>query len=138
MPLANDIKLLREYCQSEIERLLYLKKLSKGDWRFLAETTLCRIITFNARRGGEPPALTLEEWQDALNDKWKKTEALSFLSESEQHLAVRLKEVYILEKRRRKVPILLTEETIAAVQCIVENREIGCVPPNKKYVFARE
>ena len=138
LPLANDIKLLREYCQSEIERLLNLKKLSKGDWRLLAETTLCRIITFNARRGGEPPALTLEEWQDALNDKWKKTEALSFLSESEQHLAERLKVVYILGKRRRKVPILFTEETIAAVQCVVQNRGIAGVSPNNKYVFARQ
>ena len=70
----------------------------KREWRELAEATLCRSITCNARRGGEPPALTIEEWQDALDNKWKKTEVVSFLNEAERHLANRPKVVYITGK----------------------------------------
>ena len=88
LPLAKDIKLLRNYCKDEIVHLLKLDEFGKREWRELAETTLCRISTFNARRGGEPPALTLDEWQDALNDNWKRKEALSFLKEAENTLQI--------------------------------------------------
>ena len=78
----------------------------KREWRELAEATLCRSITVNARRVGEPPALTLEEWQDALDDKWKKKEVLSVLNEAERHLADHRKVVYITGKQQGMVPIL--------------------------------
>ena len=80
----------------------------------------------------------MEEWEDAINDKWKRNEAISFLTEAERHLADRLKVVYITGKRRRKVPILFTGETVAAVSCIVRKREIGGVCQNNKCVFARQ
>ena len=100
LPLAKDIKLLREYCKGEINRLFKVEEFGKTEWRELAEATLCRIITVNTRRGGEPPPLTVEEWEDAINDKWKRNEAISFLTEAERHLADRLKVVYITGKRR--------------------------------------
>ena len=90
MPLAEDIKCLRNFCQQEIEKFLNDGSVTRADWRWLAELTLCRIITFNARRGGEPPALTIEEWKDAESDKWKRSHALSLLKESERRLADRL------------------------------------------------
>ena len=90
MPLAVDIKCLRDLCQEEIEKFLKAGKVIRGDWRWLVELTLCRILTFNARRGSELPALTINEWKDAESDKWKSSHALSILKESERRLADRL------------------------------------------------
>uniref|UniRef100_K1PP70 Uncharacterized protein n=1 Tax=Magallana gigas TaxID=29159 RepID=K1PP70_MAGGI len=36
----------------------------------LRDALVCRLTLFNARRGGEASRMTLEELQDALNDKW--------------------------------------------------------------------
>ena len=90
MPLAEDIKCLRNFCQQEIEKFLNDVRVTRTGWRWLADLTLCMIITFNARRGSEPPALTIEEWKDAESDKWKRSHALSLLKESERRLADRL------------------------------------------------
>ena len=71
MPFADGIKGLRVLCQEEMAKFIRKEDVSKADWRWLLELTLCQIITFNARRGGEPPALTAEECRDAENNKWK-------------------------------------------------------------------
>ena len=91
---------------------------------------------FNAKRGGEPPALTVEEWQDAENDKWKKGHLLSLLEDSEKHLADRLKVLYISGKRHRKV--LFTEETIATVCLLITTcNKVGLGKQNK-FMFVRQ
>lgn len=138
LPLAADIKSLKNFCQEEIKKFLEKGDASKVEWRWFAEVTLCRITTFNARRGGEPSALTLDEWTDAENDKWKRAESLSLLSEAEKQLANRLKVLYILGKRRRQVPILFTEETIAAIRLLIATRSKADISEDNKYVFARQ
>ena len=138
LPLAADIKSLRNFCQEEIKKYLDKGIASKMEWRWLAEVTLCRITTFNARRGGEPSTLTLDHWKDAEDDKWKKPESLSLLSEAEKQLANRLKVLYILGKRRRQVPILFTEETIAAIRLLIATRSNADISADNKYIFARQ
>ena len=131
-------KMKQNFCQEEIKKYLDKGIASKMEWRWLAEVTLCRITTFNARRGGEPSTLTLDHWKDAEDDKWKKPESLSLLSEAEKQLANRLKVLYILGKRRRQVPILFTEETIAAIRLLIATRSNADISADNKYIFARQ
>lgn len=40
------------------------------EYSLLRDLVVSRLTLFNARRGGEPSRLLLEEWNDALNDVW--------------------------------------------------------------------
>ena len=56
----EDVKAVRSYCINEISRICRKVKknsMGKDDYRQLSKTTLVRLITFNARRGGEPSKL---------------------------------------------------------------------------------
>ena len=50
----------------------------------------------------------------------------------------RLKVVYVSGKRHRKVPILFTEETIAAVRLLLATRSNVGIAERNKFVFARQ
>ena len=60
-------KLLRELCVREINNLVSMETFFQSDYVFLNKLVYTRLLTFNARRGGEPGTLTLN-W---LDYSWK-------------------------------------------------------------------
>ena len=104
LPLESDLKQLREYCITEIERLTAKGSITKlGDYTKLNKLCLSRVLTFNARRGGEPGKLTLHQWKSTLDDTWKRREDIERLTDPvEIQLASRLKLCYVPGKKKKK------------------------------------
>ncbi|XP_057309464.1 uncharacterized protein LOC130647571 isoform X2 [Hydractinia symbiolongicarpus] len=145
LPLESDIKLFREHCILEIKRLCDLSdigKLDGGDYRKLVRVTKARIMTFNARRGGEVSKLKLKHWQSVVDGRWKRATDIKQLDDPlERKLAERLQLCYIEGKRKKKVknalvPVLFTEEVYGAITILVEKREVGNIAPENDYLFA--
>ena len=68
----------------------------------MAKVTLSRLITFNARRGGEPSKLKISSWQgitDGSNVHRKELDVLPF---EEKKLAKRLRLGCVVGKGRKK------------------------------------
>ena len=103
LPLEADVKLLREFCVREINNLINVEKLFQSDYVYLSKLIYTRLLTFNARRGGEPGKLTLTDWTMVENDRWKRKEDLERLVDPvERTLAERLKLCYIEGKKKKK------------------------------------
>ena len=101
--MEADVKLLREFCVREINNLINVEKLFQSDYVYLSKLIYTRLLTFNARRGGEPGKLTLTDWTMVENDRWKRKEDLERLVDPvERTLAERLKLCYIEGKKKKK------------------------------------
>ena len=48
----------------------------------------------------------------------------------------RLDLVYVIGKRGRKVPIILSSDVISGINCLIKHRELVGVNPENKYIFA--
>ena len=69
----------------------------------LNRVCFCRVITFNARRGGEPSKLTLDHWEKTMKDTWKRKSDIEKLTDPvEIKLASRLKLCYLPGKKKKK------------------------------------
>ena len=73
LPIEADIKLLNEYTVQQIKRIRPSEKepLESAQLKELLKLTFVRVLTFNARRGGEPSKLMLKDWEATENDVWK-------------------------------------------------------------------
>ena len=65
LPQEADMMRVRDYALRELARLT-ATGMHIGSTKYikLQSLTCCRLILFNARRGGEPACLTLAEWKD--------------------------------------------------------------------------
>ena len=102
---------------------------------YLQKLVLVRIITFNARGGGEGAKLLLD---DLINcDKWKRSEDIERITDlCEKLLASRLKVIYSKGKRKKRVPTLFIDEVQEAIEILIKNRiKVGAAAGNE-YLFA--
>ena len=130
---------------SEMQRVV--NKVKEGpivmqDLRDLSKLTLARIMTFNARRGGECSKLTLQHWKGVEDERWKQRTYLENLDGIEKKLAERMQLCYIEGKKKAKgsknalVPILFTTETTEAIQLLILHRSVMGMKEENNYVFA--
>ena len=146
LPEEEDVKAVRSYWINEILRICRKVKkngIGRDDYRQLSKTTLVRLITFNARRGGEPSKLKLADWEGVKDDRWKRRTDIEQLNDPvEKTLAGRLKLCYVKGKKKKDnsnslMPILFTSETVEAIDSLVQYRsEVGIADTNQ-YLFAR-
>ena len=89
-----------------------------------------RIITFNARRGGESSKLLLDDFINC--DKWKRSEDIERITDPcERLLASRLNVIYSKCKRKKRVPTLFTDEVQEAIETLIKNRiKVGVAAGN--------
>ena len=146
LPEEEDVKAVRSYCITEISRICWKVKkngMGKDDYRQLSKTTLVRLMTFNARRGGELSKLKWADWEGVKDDRWKLRRDIEHLNDPvEKTLAARLKLCYVEGKKQKDksnslVTILLTSETMEAIDSLVQHRsEVGRADTNES-LFAR-
>ncbi|XP_065651314.1 uncharacterized protein LOC136079505 [Hydra vulgaris] len=99
LPEESDIKVLRNYCVSEITKYLINPIRTLNECIHLCKLTYVRILTFNARRGGEPGKLTLPDWDMVEKGRWKRQTDIDALDDpKEKKLAERFKLCYIESK----------------------------------------
>ena len=73
LPVTEDLEVLRKHLLQKIVTCTATLKAAPTiqNWGELAETTLCRVITFNKRRGGEVSKMLLSSFVERPD--WKKT-----------------------------------------------------------------
>ena len=104
LPLEKDIKSLRDFCIHEIKKICKnTEQLSQAEYTYLSKLVYVRLMTFNARRGGEPGKITLNDWKMAEEDRWKRESDLERLTDPvEKMLAKKNKLCYIEGKKKKR------------------------------------
>ena len=145
LPVEEDVKKFRSYCIKEIQSLVEKSKtdeFSVSDYKSLMKVTLARIMSFNARRGGETSKLKLKHWCGVEDDRWKRRFDLEHIDNiTEKKLAERMKLCYVEGKKRchkghNLVPILFTSESVEAVRVLVAKRAFAGILSSNCYIFA--
>ncbi|XP_065642704.1 uncharacterized protein LOC136074327 [Hydra vulgaris] len=146
LPLEGDIMILRKHILDEMRDCVYRiesSSFSNKDVKQLAKLTLTRVLTFNARRGGEVSKLKLLQWQGVEDGRWKRRTDIDNLDDLvEKILADRMQVCYIEGKNKKGksknalVPILFTSEMIEAIRLIVKHRLYLEAHDSNPYVFA--
>ena len=140
IPLEDDVKKLKEYMVSIMNKLNKLSQLSNKDFTLLRDIVVCRLTIFNARRGGEPCRLFIKDWTDAKNKTWI-SEANSFnlqLKENEKELLKKICLTYQTGKgNNHLVPIIFPQDTFKSIEilCSEEVREAHNIPKQNTYAF---
>lgn len=106
LPTENDVKKLRSYLVQKLETLNTKISCAEGspsaqDLRCLAETSLARLMTFNARRGGECSKLKLSHWRGVEDGRWKRRTDMENLDGIEKKLAERMQLCYVEGKKSK-------------------------------------
>ena len=138
LPKQQDIKTLRDFTLKKIQELTddtYLF-VANTEYSLLRDLVVSRLTLFNARRGGEPSRLLLEEWNDALNDVWyNNTETVD--DPLEKFLLGRYKLAYQSGKRVKLVPLLIVDDCWKAIEILAnpEIRKQVNVHASNRFVF---
>ncbi|CAH1102112.1 unnamed protein product [Psylliodes chrysocephalus] len=114
VPLASDLKLLKEYLISEAENALKELKensLNISAFNILLETIYCRVILLNRRRPGELQRMLLHTYENSEKKSESYEEFSEVVSETEKILLKKLKRVVIRGKRGRGVPVMFSSDT---------------------------
>ena len=145
LPVESDVKLFRAYVMNKMKELV--KKIKENrfdvsDLRTLSKVTLARVMTFNARRGGEVSKLKLIHWAGVEDGRWKRRTDLNALDDPvEKILAERLQLCYLEGKKKKGaanalVPVLFTEETVEAIRLLIKHRNSTAPAEGNDYIFA--
>ena len=141
LPNEEDIQLVCAYVMSKMKNITDDPYLLVDSHCFveLRNCACSRLTLLNARRGGEPARLTIEEWNDAKENKWIDQQRLKDLDEVDQMLIKNIKVTYLTGKgNNHLVPLLVPEDTVAALEklsCKDFRRESGISETNN-YLFA--
>ena len=81
--------------------------------------------------------MTLDEWEDALNDVWLPKENLEALTDpAEKLLMGQFRLVYLHGKGKKYVPVLIPLDTVEPIKLLVSRRNEYGVPQTNRFVFA--
>ena len=72
LPVEEDVTLVRDYTVANIEKMTEDQYLQwdQSEFNRLRSLLVCRLTLFNARRGGEPCQMTLNDWHNAEKGAW--------------------------------------------------------------------
>jgi integrase len=140
LPEEEDVKILMNYMQNQITELTSdrYKFTSSDEFATLRNVLLCRVTLFNARRGGEPSRLTLQQWAEAENGDWVGNFEDSGLLDEDREILKTMKVAYQTGKRDDSlVPVLFPDDTITGLRMIAdpEIRKDGGVNKYNKFLF---
>ena len=118
LPLEEDIIIMRRHVLSIIKKYcsdeFYL--FDQHSYVELRNAVCVRLTIFNARRGGEPARLLIEEWRDAENNTWIDNQRSAILDPIEKSLLQSLKICYQGGKgNNHLVPIIIPIDSAKAM-----------------------
>ena len=139
MPLEEDVKRLREFIVAEMIRISE-DNLTMFDAHLfvrLRNLIVSRLTLFNARRGGEPARMTLEDWFNAESDVWIDPQLVENISDPlEKELIQKFKLAYQSGKgSKRLVPVLIPVDTIKPLKKLVQERTLAGISNNNAFLF---
>lgn len=139
LPLTSDLLKIKNHLDKSIPELCTALRdeCSRQNYNNLVDHLLTSIILFNKRRSGEASKMLLESYQRAPLTKSGLDDIQTTLTDMEQQLCSRLKLVNIPGKRNRTVPVLLTANAVAGIECLIEKRNEVGIDERNPFMFAR-
>jgi len=139
LPIQSELEQLREYTLKRMKVLLndsYLHWTS-SEYSELRNLVVSRLTLFNARRGGEPARLQIQDWKDCCDDVWIDPARVDTLSDIEKTLFQKTKLMYQTGKGNHIVPVLVPNDTIDAVYKLsnLEVRNASSILSSNQYLF---
>ena len=140
LPIEKDIEQLREYTMNTVAGIIQDKYIIWDSHNFskLRDLTVSRLTLFNARRGGEPSRLTIDEWKEADNNSWIDKQRAEMLSDPlDKCLLENMKITYQTGKGNHLVPVLFPMDTTDAMRILadMEIRSLAGVRADNLYIF---
>jgi hypothetical protein len=140
LPSEEDCQTVRDYTVRRVAELTKDQYLvwTRTEFAELRDLTVSRLTLFNARRGGEPARLTLNEWSEATKNTWINEKIIDKCDGIEQKLFHDFKLTYQSGKGiNHIVPILFPPDTVTAMNKLsdVSIRAAAGVHNDSKYVF---
>ncbi|KAB7497242.1 hypothetical protein Anas_06820 [Armadillidium nasatum] len=139
LPLEDDIKLLKNYIYKEISKIKMLNEWTKEVFIRARRLSVCFLTFLNARRSGEASALTIEDINEARENKWVDTQRLksSVKSSAQKSLVDNTKVAFLYGKGNRLVAVTIPVEIIPIIEKLVDpNIRTMCdIDKNNKYAF---
>ncbi|XP_057187527.1 uncharacterized protein LOC130552880 isoform X2 [Triplophysa rosa] len=138
LPFTQDVQLLNRYLEEKSADAFDSLKNHESTQTYeeLAKLTLARVIIFNRRRVGEVSKMTVECFMKRHQTELNQDIALS-LSPFEQKMSKRFSRLEIMDKRGRKVAVLLNPELVRAMQLILDKRDACDVDKDNPFLFGR-
>ncbi|XP_060574196.1 uncharacterized protein LOC132731915 [Ruditapes philippinarum] len=139
LPLTKDLLKYMNYLESTtIESTrLFLDCPCSSHWNTLAEVTIARIILFNKRRASEGAKMLVSQFVGRPAYGKENEELVSTLQPIEKQLMKTMSLVEVVGKQYKRVPILLSQTMVEAIQALVDKRAEGGVRSCNPYVFAQ-
>ncbi|RXG54362.1 hypothetical protein Avbf_14313 [Armadillidium vulgare] len=139
LPLEDDIKLLKNYIYKEISNINMLNEWTKEVFIKARRLSVCFLTFLNARRSGEASALTIENINEARENKWVDTQRLksSVKSSAQKSLVENTKIAFLYGKGNRLVAVTIPVVLIPIIEKLVDpNIRTTCdIDKNNKYAF---
>ncbi|XP_066603873.1 uncharacterized protein [Prorops nasuta] len=138
LPPTEDIKQLHTFLCLKMNKSF--NKLQNSflihEWMELTESTLISVLLFNRRRPGELERVLIQDFRcytkiDENTDK----DLFHSLSKKNQEIARKYVRFTLRGKLNRTVPVLLNEQHVQSIECILKYRNKANVSENNPYVF---
>lgn len=126
LPLTSDLSKLGQFLKAKIIELIPILEEQKSleCWEKLATLTLARVIFFNRKRSGEASRMLLSDFTSDINySEHEMEESLNRLSKFEKDVMARNRQIKIIGKRGRVVPVLITTEANSAIETLIKFRK---------------
>lgn len=134
IPLARDLKLLRDYLIKLADNSM--NNMTLEAYNNLMESIYCRLILLNRKRPGELQRMSLDTYVNYSSRKQEYEEFEKVVSSSEQILLKSFKRIVIRGKRGRGVPVLFSTDVQNHIRFLLQMRE-QFVPKENPYLFAK-
>ena len=139
MPNEEDLQKLRMYTVERIAQLTQDKYhfYTKSEFVELRDLAITRLTIFNARRGGEPARLKLEEWHDAEKGAWIDSDRIRNISKEDNHLLDSMKIAYQSGKGNKLVSLLIPGDVVLALEVLADTtvRQSVGIDTGNKFIF---
>ena len=136
LPFTSDLKTFTENIKAKIGRLTEKGVTSQSDYVCLSKAVIARLLVFNKRRPKELEKVLLSSWlQRDLYKRETVEEVNSSMGVAERQMFEKLDVVMARGKCGNKIPILIPEESKAAIQLLLDVRN-EYVDGNNKFLFA--
>lgn len=140
LPREEDVQKMRDYTVQRLSEIMDDPFLlwTSSVYTEVRDLVVSRLTIFNARRGGEPARLQLEEWRAGMGDKFVDRNRVQKLEEVEKQMFGQLKVCYQMGKGNKlAVPLLIPNDVLAALEKLTDTTtRLSCsVGSSNKFVF---
>ncbi|PIK62255.1 hypothetical protein BSL78_00778, partial [Apostichopus japonicus] len=138
-PLDSDIDRIKEYIHQEMSHLINEEDWTTNKYSQLRDLEISRLTLYNARRGGEPCRMTLDEWEDAAKDSWIQSSAAATVQDPLEIELLKTTKIAFQSGKgnNRLVSVLIPEDCIRGLELLADSkiRKICGVNPSNKFLF---